>query len=230
MSATSRPILCLVTDRSLSRRPLEEVVSQAVASGVDWVQVREKDLAGKALFELSQRVARAARSGAAARGPASSVRVVVNRRTDVALALSPGTDIAPQDRIDGVHLGFDGVGAAEARHLLGPDAWIGVSCHAPEEALAAREADASYVHLAPIFSPISKRTGGPPLGPRALAAAARSGLPVLAQGGVDPENAGEAVSAGAAGVAVTGAILMAADPGEAAGALRRALDTAGRGR
>jgi thiamine-phosphate pyrophosphorylase len=221
-----------VTDRSLARRPLEAVVSQAVAGGVDWVQVREKDLTGKSLLELSQRVARAARRGAAARDTAgaASVRVVVNRRSDVALALSPGTDTPPEDRIDGVHLGFDGVGPAEARRLLGPEAWIGVSCHAAAEAVAAREAAASYVHFAPVFAPISKTAGALSLGLPALAAAAESGLPVLAQGGIDAENAGEVVSAGAAGVAVTGAILMAADPREAAGALRRALDAAGRAR
>jgi len=215
----------------LVRRPLEEVVSEAVASGVDWVQIREKDLTGKSLLELSQRVARAARNGASARGEAGTrVRVVVNRRSDVALALGPGTDAPPEERIDGVHLGFDGVGLLEARQLLGRDAWIGTSCHAPAETLAAREAAASYAHLAPVFPPLSKTPRGPSLGLPALAAAARGGLPVLAQGGIDAENAGEVVNAGAAGVAVTGAIFLAADPGEAAGALRQALDAAARAR
>jgi thiamine-phosphate pyrophosphorylase len=214
-----------VTDRALARGPLEDVVSQAVAQGVDWVQIREKDLTGRPLLELSQRVARAARRGALARGSsASQVRVVVNRRSDVALALGPGADVPLEDRIDGVHLGFDGVSPAEARRLLGPEAWIGASCHAPAEAWAAREAGASYLHLAPVFPPKSKTAQGPPLGLPALAAGAACGVPVLAQGGIHAENAGEVLAAGAAGVAVTGAIFMAANPGEAAGALRRALD------
>jgi thiamine-phosphate pyrophosphorylase len=220
-----------VTDRSLARGPLEDVVSQAVAEGVDWVQVREKDLTGKSLLELSQRVARAARRGALSRGTsAAPVRVVVNRRSDVALALGRGRDVLPEDRIDGVHLGFDGVSPAEARRLLGPEAWIGASCHTPPEVWAAREAGANYLHLAPIFPPTSKAARGPSLGLPALAASAACGLPVLAQGGIHAENAREVLAAGAAGVAVTGAILMAADPGKAAATLRRALDGAPPGR
>jgi thiamine-phosphate diphosphorylase len=193
---------------------------------VDWVQVREKDLAAKPLLELCQRLARSARNGERARGAAAGtpVRVVINRRTDLALALGPGTNGPTEEQIDGVHLGFDGMSPREARRLLGPGAWIGASCHGVREAFAAREAGASYVHLAPVFAPISKPAGGPSLGLSGLAAAAGCGLPALAQGGIDPENAGQAVDAGAAGVAVTGAIFLAADPGEAAGALRRALD------
>jgi len=216
-----------VTDRALTQRPLEQVVEAAVAEGVDWVQVREKDLAGRELLELSERVARAARRAARRRmAGAMPVRVVVNRHTDVALALGPGKDRADEGRVDGVHLGFDATRPADARGLLGPDGWIGLSCHAPAEALAAGESGASYLHLAPVFAPLSKAAQAPPLGIPALEAVARSGLPVLAQGGIDADNAGAAVAAGAAGVAVTGAILMASDPGEAAGALRRALDAA----
>ncbi|HKE10937.1 MAG TPA: thiamine phosphate synthase [Myxococcota bacterium] len=220
-----------MTDRALARGPLEDVVSQAVAEGVDWVQVREKDLTGGPLLELSQRVARAARRGAQAPGrSAAPVRVMVNRRSDVALALGPGTDVLPEDRIDGVHLGFDGVGPTEARRLLGPAAWIGASCHTAPEVRAACEAGANYLQLAPIFPPNSKAARGPTLGLPALAAGAACGLPVLAQGGIHAENAREVLAAGAAGVAVTGAIFMAADPGKAAGALRRALDGKAPGR
>jgi len=216
-----------VTDRALARRPLEEVVEAVVARGVDWVQVREKDLAGRELLELSERVARAAHCGGRRRtASATRVRVVVNRHTDVALALERGTDAADEARLDGVHLGFDAARPADARRLLGPHAWIGLSCHTPAEALAEGETGASYLQLAPVFAPLSKAAQAPPLGIPALAAAARCGLPILAQGGIAAQNAAAAVAAGAAGVAVTGAILMASDPGEAAGALRRALDAA----
>ena len=194
--------------------------------GVDWVQVREKDLAGRPLLELCQRVARAARSGARAGETAggAQVRVIVNRRTDLALALDGRRDASADDWIDGVHLGFDGVSPAEARQLLGPTAWIGASCHTAPEAFTARQEGASYVQLAPVFPPISKPVRGTPLGLSGLAAAVGCGIPVLAQGGIDAENAGRVLLAGAAGVAVTGAIFMAKDPGAAVGALRRALD------
>jgi thiamine-phosphate diphosphorylase len=124
---------------------------------------------------------------------------------------------------DGVHLGFDALAPASARRLLGEDALVGVSCHQPEEIAAAE--GASYAHLAPIFAPLSKAATREPLGVGALARA-RGARPVLAQAGITAENAPACLAAGAAGVAVTGAILQAADPGAAARSLRQALDGA----
>ena len=198
-------------DRSAAREGSLEPVAQAVAAGVDQVQVRERELCDAELVALAAGVAVAAREGARRAG--GSVRVVVNRRLDVARAVAA----------DGVHLGFDAVDVKQARRLLGTAAWIGVSCHAPEEVRALRQA--SYAHLAPIFPPLSKHVAREPLGPAALREA-RGTLPVLAQGGITAENAGACLAAGAAGVAVTGAVLQASDPAAAAGALRRALDAA----
>ena len=126
---------------------------------------------------------------------------------------------------EGVHLGFDALDPATARKLLGPDALLGVSCHTPEEVHEA--AGASYAHLAPIFPPLSKTSSRPALGLGALRAAAGA-RPVLAQGGVELGNAGDCLKAGAAGIAVTGAVLMTDDPGAAAARLRAALDAASR--
>ena len=172
------------------------------------MQVRERDLDAAALLALTLRVRDAARAAAGDR----RVRVLVNRRCDVALAAD----------VDGVHLGWDGVTVAEARQLLRPDAEIGVSTHAADE--VARADDASYVQLAPIFDPRSKPATRPALGLDGIRAAAEGGVPVLAQGGIDASNAAAVCAAGAAGVAVTGAILMADDPRRAAADLRRALD------
>jgi thiamine-phosphate pyrophosphorylase len=215
-SERRRPILCLVTDRTACHRPLPEAVEAAVAAGVDWVQVRERSLEGAALLEHAEALAAAARRGGAARG--GRVRVLVNRRVDIALAAGVA--------LDGVHLGGDALPPDRARALLGAGAWIGVSTHAPEEAARAAAAGASYVQLAPIFAPRSKPASRPALGPGVLGEAARAGLPVLAQGGVGPENVGACLAAGAVGIAVTGAILMASNPGAAAEALREALDAA----
>jgi thiamine-phosphate pyrophosphorylase len=186
-----------------------------VRAGVDWVQVRERALEGVALLEHARAVAQAARAAARERG--GSVRVIVNRRADVALACGA----------DGIHLGQDAMRPGEARALLGPETLVGVSCHGAAELAEAR--GASYAQLAPIFAPLSKAASRPALGLAALAAACdATGLPILAQGGIDPGRAAAAVAAGAAGVAVTGAILMAPDPGAAAAALRRALDSGAR--
>jgi len=204
--AGRRPLLCLVAGADAPRA----AIAAAVEGGVDLLQLRERALGGAALLAWVDGVARAL-GGAARR-----VKILVNRRVDVALAAEA----------DGVHLGFDALPPAEARALLGPDRLVGVSAHAPEELAAAAAAGADYAHLAPIFAPFSKPATRPALGLAALAAARDAGLAVLAQGGIDPERAAAAVRAGAAGVAVTGAVLGAADPGAAARALRAALDAA----
>ena len=216
-----RPILCLVLD---GHTPLERAEA-ALAGGVDWIQLRDRTLEAKPLYEravalraIADRANKVDPKGVdRAAGP---VRLLVNRRIDVAWAVGS----------DGVHLGYDALPTGEARQLLGSasnSGWqIGVSTHAPAEVETARDAGASYAHLAPIFPPLSKAAGRPALGLDALRSACGRGLPVLAQGGIEAENAARVVEAGAAGVAVTGAILAAPDAEAAARALRDVLDGA----
>ena len=194
-----------MTDRAASRRPLAEVVELAVAAGVDWIQVRDRELEDGALLDHVDQIRRAA---------AQRARVLVNRRVDVALAAGA----------DGVHLGFDGMPPETARQLLGGVALIGIATHQPAELEGAAGTPLSYAHLAPIFSPLSKPQSRNPLGLDALREAARHGVPVIAQGGIEAENARSCLEAGAAGVAVTGSILSSPDPAAAAAALRQALD------
>ena len=196
-----------MTDATSAQKPLSEEVAEAVAGGVDWVQVRDRGLGGAALM---QRVAEIREAALRVR---SDVRVLVNRRADVALAVSA----------DGVHLGFDALEPGDVRELPRRWALIGVSCHSPAEVAAAHAAGADYAHLAPIFDPLSKARERPALGLAALRKAAACDLPVLAQGGIHADNAAQALEAGAAGVAVTGALLGASDPRAAAERLRRAL-------
>jgi thiamine-phosphate pyrophosphorylase len=200
--------LYLVMDAGRSGEDAAARAAEAVRGGVDWIQVRERSLEGAALLELVERVLAAARRAAEGR----ALRVLVNRRVDVALAAGA----------DGVHLGRDAMPPADARRLLPPGALIGVSTHAAGEALAARDVD--YVQLAPIFAPLSKPAERPALGLASLAAASAGALPVFAQGGIDARSAAAARAAGAAGVAVTGAIWLASDPRAAAARLREALD------
>lgn len=210
-----------MVDRRLDRHPLPRAVEAAFRGGADWLQLRERRLEGAEWLAWAEALADAARRGAR-HGPPL---VLVNRRLDVALALGAG----------GAHLGFDAVAPADARALLGAGARIGASCHhADEVAAAARAGLVDYVHLAPIHAPLSKPASKPasrpPLGAGALAAAARHGLPVIAQGGLTAAHAADAVAAGAAGVAVTGAVLAAADPERESAALRDALDAGARRR
>ena len=207
-ASTDRPILSLVVDRGAARGPLEDAVEAAVRAGVDWVQLRERALPGEAWLAWADALVAAARRGR------RDVRISVNRRIDMALCLG----------LDAVHLGFDAVEIATARALLGDHAFVGVSAHGAEEVRAAREAGADYAHLAPIHAPRSKPASRPPLGLAPLRDASRAGIPVIAQGGLAAAQCGEAIAAGAAGVAVTGAILMADDPAAETRRLRAALD------
>lgn len=195
------PVLCLITDRHLVEpRALEDLVVGAVEGGVNLVQLREKDLPTRSLLELANRL-QAALAGRAT--------LVVNSRADVAFAA----------RTDGVHLPSDGLPAEGARAVLGSSALIGQSVHSVAEVAQAAVAGAvDYVELGTIF-PSRSHPGGPTLGVQAIRAAAAHPVPILAVGGITPENAGSVIAAGAAGVAVISAILGDPNPRSAAARL-----------
>ena len=197
------PILCYVTDRqNLSkakdldaREALLHMMEEAAAAGVDWIQIREKDLSGKDCAALtSAAVECAARPSASKEG---RTRILVNDRADVALSEGAG----------GVHLGENGLPVEEARKLAdsrirGGDFLIGVSCHSLEAATAAAQGGAHYVFFGPVFATPSKAAYGAPLGLARLAEVCRAvSLPVVAIGGVTLSNSASCVSAGASGIA-----------------------------
>ncbi|HVV86094.1 MAG TPA: thiamine phosphate synthase [Kofleriaceae bacterium] len=214
------PRLCLVTDRHLMG--LGDVVTagdaarfaaaiaralDGVSAGAAWLQVREKDLGGRALAAL----VRVALDVARPRG----VAVVVNERLDVALATGA----------DGVHLPEDSLDVEVARAVAG-SLVIGASRHAAGAAVDAARAGADLVQLGPIFATPSKAAYGAPLGLDALratrAALTAAGLTsrLVAVGGIDsPARAREAIVAGADAVAVIRAIWSAAAPAATARAL-----------
>jgi thiamine-phosphate pyrophosphorylase len=220
------PRLTLVTDRhATAGRPLAAVVEEALrgVAGTGLaprqvaVQLREKDLAGRALLEL----ARALRETTEAAG----VELYVNDRIDVALAVGA----------DGVHLGGESLGPAEAR-ALAPALAIGVSAHGIDDLRGAGQAGVAdladlsdlsdlsdFYFLGPIYDTPAKRRYGPPLGLGALATAAEVGLPLIAIGGIEPANLDEIMAAGAKGVACIRAVMAARDPSAVVRAFCRAL-------
>ncbi len=169
-----------ISDRRALGRPLDDWIRE-LDGRVDAVQLREKDLSGRELFELAQRLRRAARATA----------VSVNGRADVALASGCA----------GVHLTSSGLPVAAVRRRFGDALLIGCSTHRPEEARAARSAGADYAVFGPVFATPSKAPYGPPPGVAGLRRAVACGLPVIAVGGIDPERMAEVAAAGAAGVA-----------------------------
>jgi thiamine-phosphate pyrophosphorylase len=216
-SLASRSILCAVLDGAGLGEDARKGAAALFQAGVDWIQLRDRALPDAALHALAAALVAArdeASENVATGEPAR--RVIVNRRIDVALAVGA----------DGVHLGFDAVGPDEARRLLGPHALVGASLHSIEEVEAAADGPLSYAHLAPIWPPLSKPASRAALGTGTLARACRPGLPLLAQGGLDPQRTLEAVRAGAAGIAVTGSLTGASEAPRLARALRQALDEA----
>lgn len=189
-----RPITYLITrgetSSSTSTEDAEFVallrhVELAVEARVSLVQIREKNLNARVLFELASRAA------ALARG--SGTRVVLNDRADVARAAG----------CDGVHLTTRSLEASVVRRAFGEGFLIGVSAHTLEEARKAREGGADFAVFGPVFDTPSKRAYGPPVGLGSLEEAARSlsPFPLVALGGVEETNAGECFEAGAEGVA-----------------------------
>lgn len=198
------PPLLLITDRRQARRPLEEIAAAAFAAGCRWLSLREKDLDGAARHALLGRLVALGRPWGACVG--------VHEDIAAAQAVAAGA----------VHLPA-GSRPAAARAILAK-AFIGVSCHDEAAVAAAAAEGADYVTLSPIFVSPSKPGYGPALGLATLARVAeRTTLPILALGGVDAAQVQACLAAGAAGVAVMGAVMAAADPGGATAALIEAL-------
>jgi thiamine-phosphate pyrophosphorylase len=206
-----KPIVYYVTDRKAldAADPAGNVLAKiraAMAAGVDWVQIRERDMPARELLGLTK-----AAGGIGAGG----ARVIVNDRLDVALAAGAA----------GVHLGGESVPAREVvpwcREGNAPTGFlIGVSCHSLEEAREAEDSGASYVFFGPVFETPSKKKFGPPQGIARLGEACRAvRLPVIAIGGLNEGNVAECLRAGAAGIA---AIRMFQESSEAE-TLKRAI-------
>jgi len=203
-SADPGPLVCYVTDRrGFGAKELNaadlllETIARAADAGVDAIQLREKDLGGRALLELARAsVARAARA-----------KILVNDRLDVALAAGAA----------GVHLGGQSVPVADVAKFRAagrtlPEFLIGRSCHSLEEALQAELDGADYVFFGPVFATPSKAQYGAPQGTEALAGVCRRvRIPVLAIGGITLENAASCIAAGAAGIAAIRLFQQVAD-------------------
>jgi thiamine-phosphate pyrophosphorylase len=188
-------IVCYVTDgRQLSASPeqqnaaLIEKIFETANAGVDWIQIREKDLSGAQLADLAREIIAKV---------TKVCRVIINDRLDVACAVGAA----------GVHLGEKSISVADARDLVHDreinEAFVfGASVHSIEAAEAAQREGAHYVIFGPIFATPSKAPWGVPQGLERLKAISRAlTIPVLAIGGITQENAADCYAHGASGVA-----------------------------
>ena len=195
-----RCLLYYITDRSqfpgderARRRALLAKIAEAARAGVDYIQLRERDLSARELETLARQVAEIVRENSL------STLLLINSRTDVALAAGA----------DGVHLRANDVEPHEVRQVLEVSAHqplvigqflVAISCHSNEDVIHAESDAADFAVFAPIFG---KRgaTGTLSTGIAALREACRAKIPVLALGGVNLDNAASCLDAGAAGIA-----------------------------
>jgi thiamine-phosphate pyrophosphorylase len=173
------------TPSSKDFRRILKLVAAAVEHRVSLIQLREKKLSARTLFQLT------AQAAAMTRG--SETRLLVNDRADIARAA----------RADGVHLTTRSLSPAVVRQAFGPEFLIGASTHTLAEASAARNAGADFAVFGPIFETPSKQAYGPPIGLEKLTEAANAlkPFPLLALGGITRESAPAVIRAGAAGIA-----------------------------
>lgn len=201
--------LYLITDRhQTAGRPLLAVLEQALSAGVKAVQLREKDLDTRSLAELASQLLALTRKQRAL--------LFINDRVDLVMALGA----------DGVHLRSDSMPVQAARRVLGPNRLIGASVHSIEAVLNAETEGADFAVLGPIYDTPSKRRHGEPIGLRVLEEASQqSHIPIFAIGGISVPRVHEVRRAGACGVALISAILLAEDVQSATGFLLHALQT-----
>jgi thiamine-phosphate pyrophosphorylase len=197
----------LVSDRTQTLgRDLLWVLEQALEGGVKAIQLREKDLEPKKLFNLAEK----ARSLSASYNAA----LFINDRIDVALAVDA----------DGVQLGKTSLPIDTARELLGPTRTIGASTHTLEEARDAERQGADFVLFGPVYFTASKAAFGAPQGLAALIKIVENiALPVYAIGGIKPENVREVMGVGIRGIALISSVIAAVDPKTASRVIKKLL-------
>jgi thiamine-phosphate pyrophosphorylase len=199
------PPLLVVTDRSQARHPLVDTLAAAFAAGCRWASLREKDLPPGEQIALMREL------------------LSLARRYGAAVTLHGFPELAGEAGADGVHL-TAGSDAAAARRLLGAGALIGISVHHTGEAARLDPAIIDYAVAGPAFETASKPGYGPALGSAGIAAiTSAAGVPIIAIGGIDRNNAAELLAAGATGLAVMGGIMHASDPATECRLLLRAL-------
>lgn len=187
--------LCFITDRSLCRLSVEDMVSAVLRENIKWIQYREKETDPKnpadrkKIYETGLNLRKLTQEFNAA--------FIVNDYADIALAVNA----------DGVHLGQDDLPIAEARKILGAKKIIGISTHSIQQALEAEKGGADYIGFGPIFNTQTK-DAGKPKGAAALKEIKKHiKIPVVAIGGINTDNLKSVLDAGADAAAAASAIL-----------------------
>ena len=188
--------LYLITDRNQTGSVrLVDVVEDALKGGIRGVQLREKDLSSRELYELAYDMRKLTAK--------YDAKLIINDRVDVALAVEA----------DGVHLGLNSLPIHRVRKLLGSNRLIGISCHNQVNAIMAQENGADFITFGPVYYTASKANYGKPVGVEKLETVSQLlQIPVFALGGIKKTNINEVLAAGATGIALVSALIASDDP------------------
>lgn len=191
------PKLYPITDARLSGLSHAEQVARLADGGATFIQLREKHLSPREFYDATAAALDVVREH-------SDVRLIVNDRADIALALGA----------DGVHLGQHDLDPVAARRLLGDRFIIGYSTHSVAQAIEAARLPLDYIALGPIFDTRTKENPDPTIGLDALRQARASidpSIPLVAIGGITQSNAPATLDAGANSLALVSALLDSPD-------------------
>jgi thiamine-phosphate pyrophosphorylase len=191
------------------RPDLETFLDACIRGGVDVVQLRDKVLDARPLLDAARRA------------------IAVCRDHGVPFVLNDRPDLALECGADGVHVGQDDAPPSLCRRILGPDAIVGFSTHAPAELDAAAGEPVDYVSAGPVSATPTK-PGRPGTGLEYVSYAAEHAVvPFYVTGGASPDTVAAMAAAGAERFVVVRWLTEAADPESAARALRRAIEDLG---
>ncbi len=193
------PALYAILDPSLISAPLAPFAQNLAAAGITLIQLRDKHSTAARIFAQSRELA-------AVLCPVG-VRFVVNDRPDIAAIAGAS----------GVHVGQDDLPPEDARRVVGPARWVGVSTHNLQQFREANATSADYIAVGPIFPTASKQNPDPVVGLELLRAVRKlTTKPLVAIGGITLERAGDVFRAGADSVAVIRDLICAGNPADRA--------------
>jgi len=189
------PKIYPITDVSISGLSHLEQVKRLIEGGAQLIQLREKNASPKVFYESAKEVMELVRG--------SKVKIIINDRADIALAV----------KADGVHLGQDDLSPSHARQILGENAIIGFSTHSVTQAIEATQFPINYVAIGPIFETKTKENPDETVGIKGLKKVRDSigDFPLVAIGGIDFKTAQTVLENGADSLAMISAILTPAE-------------------
>ena len=181
-------LYAIAETRFIRKESFEENIEKLISGGATVIQLREKNLSPPSFLGAALRIRKLI---------LSPILFIVNDRIDIAMAC----------RADGVHLGQEDFPVPSARRVMGEEMIIGVSTHSLEEARRAEREGADYVAIGPVFPTSTKLDSHPPVGVGIIPEIKKElSIPVVAIGGITPENVEEVLKMGADGIAVISAI------------------------